>query len=125
MKQKKTAIEQFISKMKMNKASISDNEILINLISKNLENINLKTRIYNAKDFTMLNVIAKICEILKLVNSAETLTLFNELYKEFMISENGQGRKEIIEVLSSRQKENDDNLTLAKKLTTNLTKNES
>jgi len=119
-----TAIEKFISKIKKTNKDISDNEILNNLISFT-DNIDLKTRIYNAKDFSMLNVIAEILKTIGLEKSSNTLALFNTKYKTFMISENGLSRKEIVEVLSTRKKENDEQLSIAKKLTSNLSKIES
>jgi len=117
----KSIIDRFISKVKQNRNSdISDNQILVDLISKS-DNINLKTRIYNARDFTMLNVIAKILEKFNLNEAAKTLSLFNDLYKEFMISENGKSRQELVNVLANRKKENDEQeLSFAKRLTTNL-----
>ena len=60
-----------------------------------------KTEINNATAFTVLQLIAKKCEMVGFVKSAETLNFYLDNYRINMISSKRKSRKEFIEAFKS------------------------
>lgn len=96
---------------------ITYQEILINLIDGK-DNLDLKSEINQPKELASLYVLAKYLDNSNFPNTAKVIKYFITRYLRYMISYKRQSRKEIIEAISSFNKEAD--MSIIEKLTSNL-----
>jgi len=104
----------------LNVRNVSYQQILNNLMDSS-HNINLKTRIPKPENLAILHSLGGIYAGSKLRESAGLVNGFIDIVKEYWISKNGEGRKEVVKALSYLI-EDEKRLTTSDKMSTNLRK---
>jgi len=91
-------------------------ERILNTLLRADENLNLKTHIENPIALAILTVMAERLQRMKLKKSSQTLRRFIRVYLEYMVSYKRLSRKEIIDALKERRREEEDETKLKRLL---------
>jgi len=84
------------------------------------QDLDLKTHIYNPKDFAGLELYSDILEDDNYVESSKTISRFAKKYKRLMVSNNRLGRTEILKTISGLMDKEVIEMSLSEKLSTNM-----
>lgn len=106
--------------MEKDEGEVSINEILVKLMQSD-EDLPLKTRVYRPKDLAILKVIGTFLKP-TFTDFSKVLLKFIRFFEEYEVSDNGEGRKEMFNAISSIMDKERLRMSFSERLTTNLKK---